>query len=182
MISVHALPADDTWPRGLCIKREHLGSGQQQEIVTFEQIVQGAIPLAATDRGLIDIRRRQAQATLDFPLGLGLELLACVRIGIQATEAALHQPVTVHQPGLPQALHGKIRLAGLDLATQGRKVLQRRLAQAHHARIHRQVAVVVAQPAHAHLAKILRQRLMENLRVLSQRQGHARVVPGLGAK
>ncbi|MNP23382.1 hypothetical protein D3C76_1160890 [compost metagenome] len=128
MIGVHILPADHPRPRGLCIKREHLGGGQQQEIVTFEQFVQGAIPLAAADRGLIDIGRSQAQATLDFPLGFGLELFALARVGIQRAETAVHQPVTVHQPSLPQAFHGEIRLTGFDLAAQARKVLQRRLA------------------------------------------------------
>ncbi|MNY30138.1 hypothetical protein D3C86_1642270 [compost metagenome] len=134
-----------------------MGGGQQQEVVTFEQLVQGPIPVATVDRSLIDIRCRQAQPAFDFPLRFGFELLAFLWVGVQRTEAALHQPVAMGQPGLPQALHGEIRLTRFDLATQCREVLQRRFAQAHHTGVHGQITVVVPQPSHADLAEILHQ-------------------------
>ncbi|MNQ78691.1 hypothetical protein D3C85_936120 [compost metagenome] len=120
------------------------------------------------------------QAAFHFPEGFGFEQGALGRVGIQLAEVALDQPLAVHQPGLPQAFHRIVGLAGLDHAAQVDEVLQGPFAQLHHAAFHGQVAVEVAQPANARALEIPLQAGGQVTEVVADSQGAAAVITGLG--
>lgn len=74
MAGIHRAPGSSFWPCQLCVEREHLSTGEEQVVVTLEQLLQGVVPRVTLQRGLVGVASTQTQATLDFPDGLGLEL------------------------------------------------------------------------------------------------------------
>ncbi|MCY1519057.1 hypothetical protein D9M68_537960 [compost metagenome] len=158
MVGVHLPPGDGLGPVQGCVEREHLRTGQQQEVVTLEEFFHGAVPIAAVDRGLVDVRRTEAKAAFHFPDGLRLELRTARRIGVGLGQTAGHQPLAVHQPAAPQAIQVVLRQAGLDLAAKFAEVRQCAFAKAQQADFHGQVTAQVAEPANARTGEVALQR------------------------
>ena len=147
VVSVHLNAIDVLRPAQRGIKRPDLRRGQGQKVMLLEQRQQMVIERGALRAGGHQLVTGERGGLVVLPEPLGFDARAVLRVCQKWCNAGCHQRTPPYQPGLPHRLWRSAQPNGVYRTAQPGETRQALPAHVQNARLHRQVARQVAQPA-----------------------------------